>query len=127
MSTTIFLAQLWGPVILAVGVGVFVSRNYYIKIYRDLEKDALAVLLFGMIAMTAGITHILAHNIWDTFPQIVISFLGWGLLIKGVLLIVVPKFVDRAGDTWVNFKLIPFAGGIMLLVGVYLSWIGYFA
>ena len=46
METTLFLAKLWGPAILAVGIGVFVSRNYYIKIYLDLEKDALAVLLF---------------------------------------------------------------------------------
>jgi hypothetical protein len=50
MDITIFLAQIWGPVILAVGIGVFTSRSYYLKVYRDLEKETLAVLLFAMFA-----------------------------------------------------------------------------
>src|SRR3989344_5417483 len=127
MDITIFLAQLWGPVISAVAIGVFVSRTYYIKIYRELEKDALAVLLFGMVGMVVGIAHVLAHNVWGTFPQILVTLLGWSLLIKGTLFVVAPGFVDRAGDKWVSLKLIPLAGGLMLLAGAYLSWVGYFA
>lgn len=125
MDITTFLASLWGPVILAVGIGIFVSRNYYTKIYRDLEKDALAVLIFGMVAMTAGIAHVTLHNAWSSLPQIIVSLLGWGLLIKGALFIIVPNFVDRAGNYWVNKKLIPFAGTLTIIVGVYLSWIAY--
>lgn len=125
MDITTFLAQLWGPVMLAVGLGIFVSRTYYIKIYRDLEKDVLAVLLFGMVAMTAGLTHVLYHNLWNTFPQILVSIVGWSLLAKGLLFIVVPAFVDKVGDGWANMKLIPFAGVLMLLVGGYLSWFAY--
>lgn len=127
MDITIFLAKLWGPAILAVGLGVFISRSYYIKIYRDLEKDALAVLLFGMVAVIAGVTHILSHNVWDTFPQMLISFLGWGLFVKGVMFVVVPNFVDKAGDFWVSKHLISTAGFLTLVGGGYLTWIAYFA
>lgn len=126
MDITTFLAQLWGPTILAVGLGVFINRSYYIKIYRDLERSPLAVLVFGMVAMTAGIAHVHFHNVWDTLPHIVVSFLGWGLLIKGALFLIVPKFVDQAGDGWVNLKLIPLAGGLMLLIGGYLTSFAYF-
>ncbi len=127
METTIFLTKLWGPAILAVGIGVFVSRSYYIKIYRDLEKDALAVLLFGMVAMTAGIAHILFHNVWNTFPQGIISFLGWALFFKGTLFVVAPNFVDKAGNFCVSKHLIPIAGLLTLIGGGYLTWIAYFA
>jgi hypothetical protein len=125
METTTFLAQLWGPAILAVGVGVFLNRNFYLRVYRDLERDALAVLTFGMIAMTAGVAHILAHNVWGSFAECLISFLGWGLLAKGTLFIVAPKFVDKAGDFWVNKKIIPVAGILTLVAGIYLVWFGY--
>ena len=125
MDTTTFLALLWGPTIIAVGLGVFISRSYYIRIYRDLERSPLAVLVFGMAAMTAGIAHVYFHNIWDTLPHVIVSFLGWGLLIKGALFLVAPNFVDKAGDGWANAKLIPLAGGIMLLVGGYLTWFAY--
>ena len=63
MDITTFLAQLWGPTILAISLGVFVNRSYYIKIYRDLERSPLTVLVFGMIALTAGIAHIHFHNV----------------------------------------------------------------
>lgn len=125
METTIFLAQIWGPVIFAVGLGIFVSRNYYIKIYRDLEKEKFAALVFGMIALAAGAAHIGAHNTWGTLPEIVISLLGWGLFIKGAMLTIAPKLADKAGDWTVKSKLVPSAGGFALLVGVYLSWLGY--
>src|SRR3989344_3594429 len=125
MESTLFLAKLWGPAILAVGIGVFVSRSYYIKIYRDLEKDALAVLLFGMVAMTTGIAHILVHNIWGSFLPSLISFLGWALLIKGTLFVVAPRFVDKAGNFWVNKKLVPLAGMLTLIAGAYLICVAY--
>lgn len=127
MDTTLFLAQIWGPIIFAVGLGIFVSRKYYIRIYRELEKDALAVLIFGMIGMAAGIVQVNAHNVWDTLPQILISLLGWGLLIKGTVFAVVPRIVDRGGDWAADSKLIPAVGALMLLLGAYLSWFAYLA
>ncbi len=127
METTIFLAKLWGPVILAVGLGIFISRNYYHKIYRDLENSALAALVFGMTAMVAGTAHIITHNAWGTFAEGLVSFLGWGLFAKGTLFVMVPNLVDRMGDFWVNKNLVPMAGTITMVVGLYLCWLGYFA
>lgn len=126
MDLTIFLAQIWGPVILAVGIGVFVSRSYYTKIYRELEKDALAVLLFGMIAMAVGIVHVQSHNLWNSLPEAIVSLLGWSLLIKGTLFAVAPGIVDKSGNWWASHKMIPFAGFLTVLVGAYLSWFAYF-
>lgn len=126
MDTTLFLAQLWGPTILAVGVGVFVSRKYYLKTYRDLQKETLAVLLFGIVAMSSGIAHISYHNTWNTLPEIVISLLGWGLLLKGLAFTIAPGLVDKIGDFEADAKLVPIAGALMLIMGAYLSWVGFF-
>ena len=126
MNVTEFLAQIWGPVLLTIGLGVFVSRTYYVKIYNDLEKETLAVLLFGMVAMAAGIAQIKFHSEWDTFPEIVISLLGCGLLLKGIAFALVPGLVDKGGDWEVKSKLVPFSGSLMLILGAYLCWVGYF-
>jgi len=127
MDITTFLAQVWGPVLVAVGLGFFVSRAYYVKIYRDLEKETFAVLFFGMFAMAAGIIQLLAHNAWGTLPQVVVSLLGWGLLIKGIICTTFPKLADMGADWTLDAKIVPTAGGIALLIGAYLSWVGYFA
>lgn len=128
MDTTQFFAQIWGPVLFAIGLGFFVSRPYYIKMYRNLEGAPFAVLIFGTFAMAAGIGHVLMHNIWDTTLEILVSVLGWGLLIKGFVCVVMPSLAEKAGDRALSGKTLPmFGGGIFIALGVYLSWMSYFA
>jgi len=125
MDITVFLAQIWGPIMLAIGAGIFVSRSYYLKLYRDLEKEMLAVLVFGLTAMTLGIMQIGVHNAWNTLPQIVVSLLGWGLLLKGTVFIISPRFVDRGGDWEAKSGLLPLVATVLLVLGAYLAWVGY--
>ncbi len=125
MNLTIFLNQLWGPVILAVGVGLFTSRNYYTKMYKDLEKDALAVLSLGMIAIALGIIQVQIHNVWDTFNEVVISFLGWALLLKGFALTIIPGTVTKVGNWEAKRGALPLVAIIMLVIGAYLTYQGY--
>lgn len=127
MDITVFLAQLWGPTILAAGIGFFTSRSYYVKLYRDLDKNALTVLVLGMLAMAAGIAQVSVHSVWSTIPEIVVSLLGWALLVKGVAFVIAPGFVNKASDAWAKMKLVTVSGALMLIIGAYLSWFGYFA
>ena len=127
MDSTTLLAQIWGPIAVAAGFGFFFSTKYYVRIYRDIEKNSFAVLFFGMVAMAAGTVHILYHNIWGTFPQALISLFGWGLLVKGVICTTFPGMADQGGDWMLSTKLVPAIGGPLLLLGLYVSWLGYFA
>lgn len=127
MDITIFLAQLWGPAVLAVGIGMFVSRAHYARIYRNLEDEALAVLVFAMVGIAAGTLHVMSHSLWGTPAEIVISLLGWGLLLKGVALAVMPGIGNRLGDWAADARLITVIGAVMVLAGGYLSWVGFFA
>lgn len=125
-SITIFLAQLWGPAMLAVGVGIFVSKNYYTKIYRDIEKEPLALLLFGFVGVAAGIAHIQAHNIWNTLPEIIISLFGWALLAKALVFLIKPRLADQWGNHVSATKMVPAAMAVTIILGGYLTWVGYF-
>lgn len=127
MNTTIFLAQLWGPVILAVAIGIFVSRNYYTKIYKDIEKEPLAILIFGMIGTVAAIAQILTHNVWNTLPEILISLFGWMLLIKSLAFLIAPRFVDKSSEIFYKGGFVSVAGVVMLIIGGYLTWFGFLA
>lgn len=127
MNLTIFFAQIWGPVLLAVGLGIFLSRAYYVGIYRDLQKTAFTNLTYGMFSMAIGIAQVSLHNAWNTLPQVLVSLISWGLLVKGAVFIIAPAAVDRAGDRWVNLNFIPLAGVATLVIGGYLTWFAYLA
>lgn len=123
---TILIAKFVGPVILAVGVGIFLSRNYYIKVYRNLENETLAVLMGGISILVAGIAIVLNHNMWDSFAAGLISFLGWMSVLKGVLLIMMPKTVDMFGDMVANSKFFSVTAVLATVCGVYVTYIAYF-
>ena len=125
MDITMFLARIWGPAMLAMGIGIFMSPEYYIRVYRDLQKETLAVLTFGLAAIAAGIAQIFTHNIWGTLPQMIISLMGWMLMIKGFALTILPQLVDKSGDWTADKNLIPYGGFVLIVLGFYLSWIGF--
>jgi len=125
MNTTLFLAQIWGPILLAIGFGFFISRSFYVRLYKDIQNEPLATLVFGMFAMTVGILQIFVHNSWGSFNAGLMSFLGWATLIKGAMFLIVPGFVDKAADWEVSKKFVPVAGLLVIIAGIYLSWIGY--
>jgi hypothetical protein len=125
METTTLLASIWGPLLIAVGVGIFASREYYTRLYQDLQRETFAVLLFGMIGMAIGIWHVQLHNSWNTFTQVIVSLLGWGLLLKGTAFTVAPRLVEDMAEWAASKKLVPVASLLTILAGIYLSWVGY--
>ena len=125
-STTMFLAGLWGPAILAVGIGFFVSREHYLRIYRDIQREPFALLAFGMAGIAAAIAQISVHNVWGTLPEMLISFLGWAMLLKSLAFMIMPNITDKVGDNVASKStLVTTAGIIMLVAGGYLTWLAY--
>lgn len=122
-----FVAQLMGPIGLAMGFGIFLSKNYYLKTYRNLENETLGVLIGGISALIIGILIVLNHNTWTSPAEIIVSSIGWLALIKGVLLLVFPKAIDAFGDKIATSGTIPYVGAIALVLGAYLSWVGFLA
>lgn len=125
MVSTIFLAQIWGPVLLAVGIGMFANRAQYQKVYRDIAEEPLAALAFGLFASVIGIAQVLAYNVWDTFISAVLTLLGWGALLKGLVFIMFPAYVAKTSQAFAKIKATPLAAALVTALGAYLVWYGF--
>lgn len=123
--TTLFLAAIWGPILLAFGIGMFVSRAHYETVYRHMEREPLATVGFGFMAMAFGVVHVMVHSFWMTPLEIVVSLLGWGLLLKGIAFIVIPRFADKRGDWFAHEHLLPASGTLAGILGAYLTWVAF--
>lgn len=124
---TIFLAGLWGPALLAFGLGALISRDHYEKLYRHIGQEHLGMLIVGLAGIIIGIAHVMAHNVWVTPVEMIISLLGWLLLLKGAVMTIVPRIaIDKSNWFAGNSSLLTGAGLITLVAGAYLSWVAYF-
>ncbi|MBU6323092.1 MAG: hypothetical protein KGI41_00820 [Patescibacteria group bacterium] len=124
-DSTVFIAQMMGPILFAVGIGVLVSKDYYLDVYRNLKNETLAVLTAGIIATAAGIVLVLNHNTWMTLPEMLVSLFGWIVLIKGLVLLVFPKAMERVGANFAKAGYMNACGVVVLVVGAYLTWFAY--
>ena len=127
METTMFLAQLWGPALLAVGVGLLLNRADYKKVYKGVSNEPLATLAFGLLAMTIGLAQILTHNIWNSTAAIVVSLLGWSAFLKGIVCIIAPGSTAAWAHRFEKVKPLGISGVFAVITGVYLIWIGFIA
>jgi len=121
------LAQIIGPILLALGVGIYLSPAYYKKLYRNLENETVGVVLAGAVILAAGISMVHSHNVWGTPLEIIISFLGLASIVKGIILLAYPKMADQFGDSVANTSFFSILAPVVILLGGYVSYVAYFA
>lgn len=122
---TITLAQIYGIVFLSVGLGMIVDKGFYSHLYKTLTQEPLALLGVMMIYTGLGVFFVSIHNWWDDFLVGLVSLMGWAILLKGILYLIIPgKMIDRIKGFPMN-KWLPFASAYCLVLGGIMAWIGF--
>ena len=78
---------------LAIGIGIFVSPDFYKKLFADFVDNAAIMYLGGVTALVVGFLIVAFHNTWTRDVSVIITILGWLALIKGVLILVWPRLM----------------------------------
>jgi hypothetical protein len=128
MQTSIFLAQLIGPLFLVMGAGALVNREGYREMAHEFLDSRALIYVAGLLAFVPGLAIVLLHNVWAADWRVVITIFGWLGLIGGIFRIVFPQQVTDLGEKIlgnVSFMIVPAI--VMLLLGVWLSYYGYVA
>jgi len=126
MANSIFLAKLIGPLMLAVGIGIFVNGAVYRMLADELLRSRGMIYLSGVLAMTAGLAIVLTHNVWRADWPVIITILGWLATIGGAFRIVYPQGTERIGRRILKEKHGLTIGGIIwVALGAILCVFGY--
>ena len=126
MQTSLFLARLIGPVMLAIGLAVFANQRGF----RDMAEEFMAsrALMFigGLLIMPAGLAIVLTHNVWTADWRVLITIFGWLGAIGGALRLFGPLFVVKVGHAMLgqpHFTTI--AAAIWAGLGLLFCFFGY--
>jgi hypothetical protein len=126
MQTSIVLAKLIGPVMLAVGIGIVVNGGVYRRLADEFLRSRALIYLSGLITMTAGLALVLTHNVWRPNWPVVITILGWAATVGGAIRIVVPQGTEKIGRAMLDSRFgLLLAGAVWLAVGALLTFYGY--
>jgi len=128
MATSIFLARLLGPLLLIVGAGILFNPHAFRTMANEVVKSVTLVYLFGFLDFAAGLAIVLTHNVWIASWRVLITILGWLLLIRGTVRILIPETImSYAAKILRNKQFIPVAGVITGILGLVFCYFGYVA
>ena len=128
MQTSIFLARLLGPLLLLAGAGIVLNPKSFRTMAGEVVRSVTLVYLFGFMDLAAGLAIVLTHNVWVASWRVLITLIGWLLLIRGAVRIVAPEIVmGYAAKVIRNKQVIPAAGAVVGVLGLVLCYFGYVA
>ena len=127
MATSEFLAKLIGPLFVAIGVGMLVNRALYQSVIAEGLRGGVLLYLSGLLSLASGLAIVLTHNVWRADWRVVITLLGWLMVIGGIIRIVLPQVaLTLGGEIYSGMSSIIIVAVIAIAFGGFLSFHGYF-
>lgn len=123
MNTIQFLAQLWGFSLVVVGLALLISQKQ-LRNMLDFMGDQNRFLMHAVMRIVLGIASVLTYNVWDNSWQVIITILGWLMLLSGLVMLFTPSFVTKMVQKLKNGSTMSFALTAAVIVGCVLIYFG---
>jgi uncharacterized protein YjeT (DUF2065 family) len=128
METSLFLAQLIGPVLIVIGVGLLLKQTEFREMATDFLSSRALIFVSGLLTLVAGLAIVLTHNVWEFNWPVIITILGWLSIFGGVFRILFPDSVQSMGTSMLDKPAMMTVGGaIQIVLGLWLCYAGYLA
>ena len=91
LSVTQILAVFVGLYMVAAGIGFLTGRGSYATLIDELCDNTALGYVTGAFVFALGAAMVAVHNLWTGPLAIVVSLVGWGALIEGVLMLAIRR------------------------------------
>jgi hypothetical protein len=97
MQASIFLAKLIGPIVLIAGIAMLINRKELDALAQELMRSHLLFMLLGLVDFSIGLAIVLTHDVWVADWRVIITLLGWLLIARGAVRLLIPDQVKPLG------------------------------
>ena len=95
MQPVVFIAKLVGPLFVVLGIGCLVNQTVYADMIGQAVLVPVVIYLSGLMAFLAGVAMLNGYHAWTADWRMIITILGWLLVIAGIIRIVLPAADGR--------------------------------
>lgn len=127
-ATTRFCARVVGPIMVIVGAVVIARAGDLVLLIPAILQDGPLTFVTGVFTLICGLVLIAAHHHWTSAPAIAISLLAVLTIVRGVTLLFAPSVLTGLVHQFLNLGPAALVAGVIaLLVGAWLSFVGWFS
>lgn len=128
MDTSLFIAKLIGPLLLAISASFLINPINMREMATDFLQHRALIFLAGFLALLGGLAILLTHNVWVLGWPVIITILGWLSVIGGVFRIVFPDSVRSLGEAMLEMPgMLTTSGIVQGVLGAWLCYVSYMA
>ena len=125
MELSVFLAKAIGVGLMLIAASMLVNRKN-IELLFEAYRNPSAVYITGIVETFLGIMLVIAHNVWTSDFRLIITLIGWMLLLRGVGRTFassrIPRMLERFRVMESIFAPLLVA---IFLIGAYLAYAGF--
>jgi len=126
MAPTKLIAGLIGPVMAAIGIAMLLNRQAFPEMITQVAQNYAIIFLSGALSLLAGVAIVRVHNVWTAGWPVIVTILGWLLIVGGVARMWCPKKASEIATTFGSDPtLLLVAGAVLLALGAFLSFKAY--
>ena len=118
--------QAFSIVYLAIGIGMIVNPAFYKKMFSDFMENSAILYMGGIMALVIGFLIVRFHNTWTWDFSVIITIIGWIALIKGIVILVLPKHMISVSKAIINSPtFMKVESVIAIVMGLLFSFLGF--
>ena len=119
MNYSRFYARLMGFYLVIMSAGIVLKPSIFERMLAVSQNPA-NMLVFGIFALFLGLTVVITHSVWKSWP-LLITLLGYWIILKAVVLLFFPDIALQMMSKFTHANplvpgLIDMALGVVLLV-----------
>ena len=126
MANSKALAGLIGPTLIALAAATLINLGSISTLVESVSHDPALVMVSGVLSFVAGLAVVRVHNHWAGDWAVLVTILGWLLLIGGLVRMLFPIWLaGMAANFAQSTGLIAGEAVVFLVIGAFLSYKAY--
>ncbi len=123
-NAAMWLASIFGPFLVILGLWMLLYCDQYTKVLSGIKGSAGLFYMNSVFNLLIGFTVLSQYDLWGWNLLVLITLLGWVMVVRGVMGLFVPQLLMDILMGKHGFAKI--LGIIPLVWGVFLSYVGFF-
>jgi hypothetical protein len=123
-NAAMWLASIFGPFLVILGLWMLLYCDQYTKVLSGIKSSAGLFYMNSVFNLLIGFTVLSQYDLWGWNLLVLITLLGWVMVVRGVMGLFVPQLLMEILMGKHGFAKI--LGILPLVWGIFLSYVGFF-
>jgi hypothetical protein len=126
MANSKTIAGLIGPTLIALAAATLINLGSISTLVESVSHDPALVMVSGVLSFVAGLAVVRVHNHWAGDWAVLVTILGWLLLVGGLVRLLFPIWLAGMAASFAQSTgLIAGEAVVFLVIGAFLSYKTY--